>query len=304
MDVPQQRLVYFSTTVESGSLRKAATRLGIAPSAVSRQISLLEQALDAPLLERTPRGIRPTAVGEMVLDYCRRRRMLEDEFVAGLETYQRMETGTLSLVVGEGFVTDLIGQPLKAFTERYPGIRLDIQLAGTDDIIEAVVEDRAHIGLMFHERVHPRIRFWHSSRQPLLMILPPDHPLADGDTPLSFEAIADTPLAAWRPGHGIRTLVDQAFDEAGRRPRIALETNSMAVLRQSVVAGLAVTLLPRFAAARELDDGTVVARPVAAAPFQNSQAHMITRVQRRLPKAGLALLRHLRLWMQAFRSAD
>jgi DNA-binding transcriptional LysR family regulator len=65
---------------------------------------------------------------------------------------------------------------------------------------------------------------------------------------------------------------------------------------------MGITLLPRFAVAHELAEGNVVALPVASARFQNSQAHMITRVGRRQPQASLKLLRHLGSWMQAFRS--
>ncbi|MGQ7242455.1 LysR family transcriptional regulator [Salinicola sp. V024] len=302
MDIPHQRLVYFRVTVESGSLRKAAARLGIAPSAVSRQIALLESAFEAPLLERTPRGIRPTPVGEMALDYCRQRGDLDDAFIGRLEAYQRLETGTISLVVGEGFINDLIDAPLKAFAERYRGVRLDIEQGSTDEIIEAVVEDRAHIGLMFHERVHPQIRFWASSGQPLLAICPVDHALARESQPISLQRLSETPMALWKPGHGVRRLVDQAFVQAGLRPQVAVETNSMAVLRRAVVAGMGITLLPRFAVAHELGEGNVVALPVASALFQNSQAHMVTRVGRRQPQASLKLLRHLGSWMQAFRS--
>ncbi|WP_106419905.1 LysR family transcriptional regulator [Salinicola tamaricis] len=304
MDIPHQRLVYFRVTVESGSLRKAAARLDIAPSAVSRQIALLETAFEAPLLERTPRGIRPTAVGDMVLDYCRQRGALDEQFIASLEAHQRLETGTISLVVGEGFIDDLIAAPLKAFAERYRGVRLDIQQAGTDEIIESIVEDRAHIGLMFHERVHPQIRFWVSSGQPLLAICPRDHPLATLPEPLSLETLSEAPMALWKVGHGVRRLVDEAFQQARLRPRVAMETNSMAVLRRAVVAGMAITLLPSFAVADELGSQSVVARRVACASFQHSQAHMITRVGRRQPLASLKLLRHLSAWMHAFRHHD
>ncbi|WP_110687900.1 LysR family transcriptional regulator [Salinicola aestuarinus] len=303
MDIPHQRLVYFRVTIESGSLRKAAARLDIAPSAVSRQIALLESAFGASLLERTSRGIRPTPTGEMVLEYCHRRGALDDDFIARLEAHQRLETGTISLVVGEGFINDLIDAPLKAFAERYRGIRLDIEQAGTDEIIDSVVEDRAHIGLMFHERVHPQVRFWASSGQPLMAVLPVGHELAASSTPLTLTAISETPMALWKVGHGVRRLVDDAFEQIGLHPQIAVETNSMAVLRRAVVAGMGMTLLPQFAVAQEVAAGSVVARPVVCESFQNSQAHMITRVGRRQPQASLKLLRHLSGWMQAFRHA-
>lgn len=303
MDIPHQRLVYFRVTLESGSVRRAASRLDIAPSAVSRQIALLEEALGATLMERQRDGIRPTAVGEMLLEYCERRGALDESFISSLEAYQRLEVGTVSLMVGEGFVGDLIATPLREFTERYAGIQLDIHLAGTTGIIEAIVEDQAHIGLMFHERTHPQLRFWASSPQPLMAILPPDHHLAAQQAPLTLAQLVDLPMAMWDPSHGVRQMVDQAFQQAHIRPRLAMNTNSMVVLAQYVRSGMGITLLPAFAVARDLEVGSLVARPVDDPLFQRSQAHMVTRIGRQQPKASVLLLRHLQHWMQAFRGA-
>lgn len=304
MDIPHQRLVYFRVTLESGSVRRAAARLDIAPSAVSRQIALLEEALGATLMERQRDGISPTPVGEMLLEYCERRGALDEGFIASLESYQRLETGRISLTVGEGFVSDLIASPLHEFTQLYAGIELDIHIAGTTGIIEAVIDDQSHIGLMFHERTHPQLRFWASSPQPLMAILSPDHALADQLTPLSLAQLSAEPMAMWDASHGVRQMVDQAFQQARIAPRLSLNTNSMVVLAQYVRSGLGITLLPAFAVAHDLELGTLAARPVDNPLFQRSQAHMVTRVGRQQPKACILLLRHLQRWMQAFREPN
>lgn len=301
MDIPHQRLAYFRVTLESGSIRRAAARLDIAPSAVSRQIALLEEALGATLMERQRDGISPTPVGEMLLEYCERRGALDESFITSLEAYQRLETGTISLTVGEGFVSDLVATPLHEFKQRYKGIQLDIHIAGTSGIIEAVVEDHSHIGLMFHERTHPQLRFWASSPQPLMAILPPGHPLATQTMPLTLTQLGAEPMAMWDTTHGVRQMVDQAFQQAHIAPQLAMNTNSMVILAQYVRSGMGITLLPAFAVAHDLDIGTLIARPIDDPLFQRSQAHMVTRVGRQQPKASILLLRHLQRWMQAFR---
>ncbi len=301
MDIPHQRLVYFRVTLESGSVRRAAARLDIAPSAVSRQIALLEEALGATLMERQRNGISPTPEGEMLLEYCERRGALDEGFIASLESYQRMETGKISLTVGEGFVSDLVASPLHEFTQLYAGIQLDIHIAGTSGIIEAVVDDHSHIGLMFHERTHPQLRFWASSPQPLMAILSPDHHLTCQTSPLTLTQLSDQPMAMWDTRHGVRQIIDQAFQKARISPHITMNTNSMVVLAQYVRSGLGVTLLPAFAVAHDLEAGTLVARPIDNPLFQRSHAHMVTRAGRQQPKASILLLRHLQRWMQAFR---
>lgn len=300
MDIPHQRLVYFRVTLESGSVRRAATRLDIAPSAVSRQISLLEEALGATLMERQRDGIRATPVGDMLLEYCERRSALDEGFITALEAYQRLETGTISMTVGEGFVSDLVASPLHEFTQRYAGIQLDIHTAGTSGIIDAVVEDHSHIGLMFHERTHPQLRFWASSPQPLMAVLSPNHPLASQTTPLTLSQLSTQPMAMWDTNHGVRQMVDQAFHQARIAPLMAMNTNSMVILAQYARSGMGITLLPAFAVAHDLEMGTLVARPIDDPLFQRSQAHMVTRVGRQQPKASILLLRHLQRWMQAF----
>lgn len=301
MDIPHQRLAYFRVTLESGSVRRAAARLNIAPSAVSRQISLLETALGTRLMERHRDGIRPTPEGEMLLEYCDRRHALDEGLVEALEAYQRLETGTISLTVGEGFVSDLVASPLHEFTERYAGIHLDIHTAGTTGIINAIVENQSHIGLMFNEHTHPQLRFWVSRPQPLMAILPPDHPFAPETTPLTLEQLSTQPLAMWDAQHSVRRMIDQAFREARISPRMAMNTNSMVVLAQYVRSSMGITLLPSFAVASDLQAGTLIARPVDDPLFQRSCAHMVTKVGRQQSKATILLLRHLQRWMHAFR---
>lgn len=301
MEIPHQRLIYFQLTVETGSLRRAAARLDIAASAVSRQISLLEAAVGATLLERRRDGVRPTPEGELLLDYCLQRTSLDRRFSDALDAYQRLETGQITLCVGEGFVGDLIDHPLREFIEGHRGIRLEIDTGSTRQIIESVVNDEAHIGLMYHEQVHPHLRFWHSTRQPLVLMMAPDHPLTAEEGPLTVEVIAEHRLALWHPGHGVRQLVDQAFQEANRRPVVAIHTGSLEVLKHSARSALCLTLLPRFAAARELQEGSLVARDMVGVHFTQANAHMVTRVGRRMPRAALQLLRHLQHWMRAFR---
>ncbi|MCO7233922.1 MULTISPECIES: LysR family transcriptional regulator [unclassified Cobetia] len=300
MDIPHQRLVYFQVTVEAGSIRRAAARLNIAPSAVSRQIGLLEEAMAASLIERTRDGVQPTRVGEMLLDYIRERETLDQHLGERLDAYQRLETGEIRLIIGEGFVGDIINSPLRAFRKQYPGITLKVDTGSMQSIIDSVIEDEADIGLMYHERVHPQLRFWHSSPQPLVAIMSPEHPLASESHALTLEEVAQHPMALWGPSHGVRQLMDDGFHEAGVRPHMVVQTNSMEVLKQAARSELCITLLPAFAAARELQEGVLIARDVECASFRQARAHIITRVGRRMPRASLQLLRHLERWIAAF----
>jgi LysR family transcriptional regulator (chromosome initiation inhibitor) len=84
MKIDPRRSEAFLAAVDSGSLEAAASRLKVTPSAVSQRISALEQDLGTPLLIRT-RPCRPTAPGMRLLQFLRRRELLEAEFLAETE---------------------------------------------------------------------------------------------------------------------------------------------------------------------------------------------------------------------------
>jgi LysR family transcriptional regulator (chromosome initiation inhibitor) len=81
MVIDPKRGEAFLAAIDSGSLEQAAARLNVTPSAVSQRITALEQALGAPLLIRT-RPCRPTAPGMRLLQFLRRRALLDAEFLA------------------------------------------------------------------------------------------------------------------------------------------------------------------------------------------------------------------------------
>lgn len=85
MKIDPRRSEAFLAAVDCGSLEQAAVQLSITPSAVSQRISALEQEMGTPLLVRT-RPCRPTAPGMRLLQFLRRRALLEAEFAADVES--------------------------------------------------------------------------------------------------------------------------------------------------------------------------------------------------------------------------
>jgi len=63
--------LYFEEVAKRGSIRGAAERLHIAPSAINRQVIQLENHLGVALFARTSQGLRPTAAGEILIDLVR-----------------------------------------------------------------------------------------------------------------------------------------------------------------------------------------------------------------------------------------
>jgi DNA-binding transcriptional LysR family regulator len=298
------RLQYLHEAVRLGSVRAAAEALDINASVVSRQIALLEKELGLSLIERLSRGIRATEAGALLVERFRKWEADQADTVAKLRELQGLKRGHVDIVLGEGFVSDLMSGPLGRFWLRHPDLTMAFDLAGTNEVVNAVAEDRYHIGLVFNPSADPRIRVATASRQPLCAILPPGHALAGLNRPLRLHELVDHPLGLMHPSYGTRQIL--AMAEAAERIALApkLTTSSINVLRHFVKSGLGLTLRPAFSIAADLADGSLAAIPIDNRLLSSSEACVITRRGRELPHAAGQLLRFLSGQMRAFRAGE
>lgn len=299
-EINEKRVSYLYEAVTMGTVRAAADKLNIAPSAVSRQIALLEDELATTLIERHRKGVTPTEAGEVVLRYYRESLSNEEDCIAKLKALQGLQRGHIKLAVGEGFVGDLMSGPLPEFNRLYPELTLSISMGGSNEVIRQVEQDEAHIGLLFHPANHPGIRSQVISRQSINVIVPPEHPLSLLNRPVSIEEILPYPLALQESQFGVRQLLALVEFEERVRFKPTLTSNSIAVLKHFVRSGMGLTFLPEFVVSREIKDGQVINVSVDHPILTTGEAHMITRQGRQLSAGPHRLLLHLTAWMRAF----
>jgi len=130
-EINEKRVAYLYEAVTMGTIRAAADKLNIAPSAVSRQIALLEEELASTLIERTRKGVTATEAGEVILRFYRESLSSEEICISKLQALQGLQQGHIKLAIGEGFVGDLMSGPLPEFTRQYPSLTLSISMGGS-----------------------------------------------------------------------------------------------------------------------------------------------------------------------------
>ncbi|TVU71234.1 LysR family transcriptional regulator [Cobetia crustatorum] len=300
--VQERRIGHFYEAARLGSVRAAADYLNVAPSAVSRQITQLEHELGTPLLERHRRGVKPTEAGERVLQYYRQRLAQQEVLLESLQSLKGLQSGSLILAIGEGFIEGLAG-PLSQFSTRYPGIEIKVNVCGTNEVIRQVVEDEAHLGLVFNPTGDPRIRAHASQQQPVCAVVSPEHPLvstATSATPLlTLEALSAYPLALPEVSFGIRQILTLAEHQAGVMLRPTLTCNAIAMLKQFALHG-GVTLLPEFVVNEEVNAGGLCRISLEGDLFASPHVRLISRLGRQLSVAANRLLILLLQDMSAF----
>jgi len=290
-----RRVHYFRQIVASGSVRAAAEQLGVEPSAVSRAVSLLEKECGMTLLERRGRGVVPTDAGLLLATYARRQLDVQATFYAEVDNLRHASRGHVDLVLGEGML-DLFFEPLIAdFVRGHPQVTLAVNVASTAGSVDLIVEDKAHIGLVFQPPHDVRLRSHHSTPSaPIQAIAHRSHPLARIGRPLQLSDLLDYPGAAMMDSFGVRQHVQAAELSEQVQLRNVVTTSSFKLLWQFADAGLGYALTTastRFTSRIGMPD--VVALPMANPILNRGSTHVMTRVGRHLSPAVHALLAHL-----------
>jgi DNA-binding transcriptional LysR family regulator len=296
-------LYYFYEAASLGSMRLASDKIGVAVSSISRQIAQLEKTMGVALIERGRRAIRVTEAGRLAYEYYQGCIANEEAFMNRLHEHRQLKAGKVSIAIGEGFLGGFFSKVLEDFQGQHPGIAVTASVLPTSEIVHAVLEDDAHFGLIFNDCTEPKIRVRATVAQPLMVICAPDHPAAKRKS-LSLKDLSTYDLCL--PDANLR--LHQILREAERREQVWLEpvltTSSIYVMREAARAGRMVTILPRIAAAAELEDGRLVARPIYEADLEHTSVSLIHRLGRQLDGAPARLMAAFEARLKGWSESD
>jgi DNA-binding transcriptional LysR family regulator len=280
---------YLYEAARLGTMRTAAQFLGVAASSISRQITQLESEIGAAIIEHGSHRVRLTEVGQLLVDYYEAQLSQRDTFAARLSDLKGLRSGRISLAVGEGFVGADLSAVLARFASRHPGLQMDVRvLAASSEVAKLVVEDDAHLGLVFDTCSDPRIRVMGAVNLPLSAIMVPSHPLAHrvgvGLRELSQHAVC-------LPDESFRTRQLLKLTETAQRITLqpSVTCNSIALLKSLLRTGDLYTLLPPLGVADELERGELIAVSIEGFGLHDTSAQVITRLGRQLLPAPLSL---------------
>ena len=138
------RLVYFTTIMETGSFTAAADRLGVAKAVVSHQVGKLEEELGATLMRRTTRRVTFTEEGRLFYDRAAII-LREAEAAYGEISHRAVEpTGTLTLTAPLDYGTKIVASTIAEYLRKYPHMRIE---ASFDDAVSNLVDEQIDLGI-------------------------------------------------------------------------------------------------------------------------------------------------------------
>jgi DNA-binding transcriptional LysR family regulator len=170
-------LDYFEAILRHGSIRKAGEALNVAPSAINRHLLALEAEIGAPLFLRLPRGMRPTAAGELLARHVRITLSDFDRVRSEIEQLKSGERGRLRIASIESALADVLPEIVRRYHAAHP--RMDLEILGLPAAaaVAAVQADDADAAILFNP---PRLPLAEVAdvELPLGLVVAPDHPLA------------------------------------------------------------------------------------------------------------------------------
>lgn len=275
---------YLDEIVRCGSIRGAAERLNVSSSAINRQVLQLERDLNVALFERLPRGVRLTAAGELFHTYVRKT-LYELEHVKSLiEDLSGLRRGRIRMVAIEAIAGDFLPRAIADFLSRYPKIEFDVSIAGTERVLNLVINDSAELGIAFNPVKQPEFHALAEIRQPLCAVMRRDHPLADR-TSLRLRDCGQYPIVLAKPTLGGRSLIQEYLDRSSIEIRPVLECNSFELMRVLAEHTDAIFFQIAIGVARDANSEVLAIVPLADPPLTRGLLVLGTRRHRPLPIA-------------------
>jgi len=290
-------LRYFLEVVRSGSVSEAATRLNVSPSAVSRQVAALEDLLGVPLFDRHPRGMAPSAAGELLAAHARRGALEADRVVSDIQALQGSHTGLIRVCSSAGFAIEFLPRAMAQFRVRYPGIQFHVRVASPAAVTSAVLNADADVGLTYSRTAERDITVQHRQASPVIAIMRPDHPLARF-TSVTLAQMHAHPIALPERENTVRQLFDIGCSQRGLVFEPALVCNHFETLTHFVLHGGGLSISGEITVRDRVRRGELHAAQIRERGMSARMTEIQTLSGRTLPSSVRLFLEFLREQLQ------
>lgn len=283
-------LRYVDEVARAGSVRQAADRLHVAPSAVIRRLQDIEDELGTPIFERLPRGMRLTAAGELFIGYIRSRNAELDGVRSQIEEMKGLRRGTVRLVISQALAPAYMPQVVASFRASHPLVAFEVMVG---DHLQALSSLRAFdvdLGLVFNLAPEADVEAMAQFDQKLVAMMHRDHPLARGNT-VRLRDCADYPLVLPDRDIGGRQLLERYLMRSSVKLRPMIESNSFEFLRGSLYYENAISFQIDIGAVT--DGGELVVREIEDRNFPRGKLVLASLRNRQLPTIAHAFAEHI-----------
>jgi DNA-binding transcriptional LysR family regulator len=294
----------FHAVAQSGSIRKASELLEIAPSSVSRKVALLEHHIGTTLLDRTSGGVKLTHAGSLVAEYARSVILDYDSLRADLNDWRGSRRKLIRVEAVESIVSGGLLEAVAVFRAKYDAVSFRLTVVPAPQVVEDVRRGDCDLGVTFCCPPQPDIVKVASIPEPIMLVVPNDHPLAAARS-VTLNDLVGQSLAVPDVTFGVRRILDRAAQDTGLAATLnpALSSNMFEALREFVRCGAGIAILPYRAVMRENAGNTLKVVPIDHPALSEATIDIITLRKHHPARIVANFIDQLMLTFDATRSA-
>lgn len=239
----------FVNVCDAGSIAAGAVRSHLAAQSASDRVLAMEGALGAPLLVRDRRGARPTEAGQTLLRHARVILRQAEHMVGELSAHAEGLRTHVRLLCNAAAMAEYLPEALGAFLREQPGVSLDVETRTSADIVRAVREGQADLGLLASSADMAGLACRAVREDALQALVPRGHALA-ARAEVSLADLAATDLVGLERDNPLQAHIDAQAAKAGHRVAYRVRLGSFDAVSRMVAADIGLAIVPRSAASR------------------------------------------------------
>ncbi|MES9904304.1 MAG: LysR family transcriptional regulator [Sedimenticola sp.] len=234
----------FVCVAENDSFSVAAEQLHLTQPAVSKRVATLEKELETPLFDRIGHKISLTEAGRQLLPRAQHMLLEMADIRRSISNLTGDISGTLTMGTSHHVGLHRLPSALKAFSQKYPRVSLDIRFMDSESACNAVEHGELELAIVTLP-THPGTNLSTTSiwPDPLCFVVAPYHPLAAIDAP-GLADLIHHPAVLVAKGTYTREILEEALKPFRLPLQIGMATNYLETLRMMVSIGLGWSLLP------------------------------------------------------------
>jgi LysR family transcriptional regulator, carnitine catabolism transcriptional activator len=282
----------FLVLAETGSFRRTAAQVHLSQSAVSGVVARLEESLGTRLFDRTTRSVNLTAAGQVFVEQAKLLNAQTLEAVERVQHITQIQSGKVSMAALPSLSATVVPHVMARYAAQYPDIALQLHDTLSGPAFDLVRAGSVDFALTAANPDYPDLDYTPLSADGFVLLIPQNHRLAKGKTPLNWLQVAELTHISMPLPASVRQYANAALIEHRIAFQPRYEVEHIATIHAMVKAGLGVAALPELAAAFVHQDGVVIRR--LTGPDIQRPIGVVTRRSRSLSPAAQEMVRMLR----------
>ncbi|WP_223481600.1 MULTISPECIES: LysR substrate-binding domain-containing protein [unclassified Pseudomonas] len=239
--------------LETGNITAGAVRSHLSLAAASARIRAMEASLGIDFLERGRRGVTPTSAGKALAQHARLLLQHADRMQQDLAEYAKGVKGQVRLLCNTTAITEYLPEVLADFLCRHPNLDIDLQELPSLRIVHALHQGAADLGIVSDAVDTHALESQPFRNDPLVLIMPLGHPLADGATP-SFSETLHHDYVGLSANSALAVYLEEQALHAGVRMQIRIRAEGFDGVIRMVARGAGLAIVPLAAIERRAVD--------------------------------------------------